>query len=201
MRRIFWLAVLGALALAACVPPAAAPGTEKATPGLDVQPTAQDGGGVTPVAPQGQVGALEPAELALEVLAWGAPVDGLAGALPQAAVFTGASGRSAPLALGGGGVDAAWVDGLPAEVRAALERTPPAAGEWFILLYGGQQPCPAYWVSADSLRIEGRTLRVAWQVNPPPPGTGCASVMAYPYLLLRLTGITLLADEALFDGP
>lgn len=183
MRKFFWVIALCGLALAACSPAAAltaTPAMKKPTPPLagtplEQQTTPDDSQGVTPPAPQW--GPLEPSDLPLELLAWGAPVDGTSGTPPLAVMFK--SGEQP---------DPAWLAALPAEVQAALSAAlrAPAAGEWVILLYGGTQPCPAYRVVVNSAVVAERALKLTWQVLPPEPNTGCASVIAYPYLLLRL---------------
>lgn len=152
----------------------------------DQQPTPDDSRGVTPPAPS--LGMLEPADLPLEVIAWGAPTDGRPAAAAQAVVHR-----------RGSSLDAAWLASLPVETQAALPE--PAEGEWIILLFGGSQPCPAYHIAVQSARIEERTLKVTWQVLPPEPGTGCASVIAYPYLLLRLPGAAQYVDAIEFLQP
>lgn len=187
-RQIVCSLLVCLLALSACASPAAEEKTKptppknvvstpKATPD-DLQGTA------IPLSTPG-IGEISPANLPLDVLAWGSPTDGLSGALPQAVLLK-----------AGEQPDPAWLQGLPAVVQSGLQS--PGTNEWFLLLYGGAQACPAYHIGVQSAMVVERTLKVTWQVLPPDANTGCAAVIAYPYLILRLKEATQYVDGVEF---
>ncbi len=56
----------------------------------------------------------------------------------------------------------------------------------FILIAAGPQPSSGYDIAVTSVVESAGQVRVVYKVVAPPPGTGAATVISYPYVLLKV---------------
>lgn len=92
-------------------------------------------------------------------------------------------------------------EALPDEARAALEKllSQPEAASLFLVIYGGVQPSSGYKVSIESITRNEGQLTVAYSVIGPGPNEGAATVMTYPYIIVRLADTTTDPDKVIFE--
>ena len=133
-----------------------------------------------PESPEPVLSAVNPAGLDVKVAAWGASRLGKPGDAASA------------LAIGPADPLDETAQGLPEDVRTALQAARKANEQaTLVLLYAGVQPSPAYTIGVDSVSVQVHALSVTWGVNPPAEATGGSDVLAYPYVILSLNGVTL----------
>lgn len=134
-----------------------------------------------PALPQPKIAKIDPADLNVKAAAWGASMLG--------------KGSDAPAAIAIGPetvLDAQSIQDLPQDVRTALEAVRKANNKaTLVVLYAGVQSSPSFTIRIDEVSVKDGALRVTWGVNTPAETTGGSGVMAYPYVILTLDGVTL----------
>ena len=104
------------------------------------------------------------------------------------------------LALRGDAPLRAVPEALPDEARAALEEIlSQADASLYLVIYGGVQPSSGYKVSIESITRNEGQLTVAYSVIGPGPNEGAATVMTYPYIIVRLADTTTDPDKVIFE--
>ena len=104
------------------------------------------------------------------------------------------------LALRGDAPLRAVPEALPDEARAALEEIlSQADASLYLGIYGGMQPSSGYKVSIESITRNDGQLTVAYSVIGPGPNEGAATVMTYPYIIVRLADTTTDPDKVIFE--
>ena len=68
----------------------------------------------------------------------------------------------------------------------------------FAVMYGGTQPSGGYRVEIESLTQAENKLLVRYRISGPPAGQGAASVITYPYTIVRVTDTAVAASDVLF---
>lgn len=93
---------------------------------------------------------------------------------------------------------------LPAELpteattilRSELAANPTAL---YLVVYGGMQPSGGYRVDIEAIVPQAdNTLLVRYRISGPPAGQGAASVITYPYIIVRVTNTAVAAADVLF---
>lgn len=66
-------------------------------------------------------------------------------------------------------------------------------------MYGGMQPSGGYNVEIESILPQAENkLLVRYRISGPPAGQGAASVITYPYTIVRVTDTAVAASDVLF---
>jgi hypothetical protein len=126
--------------------------------------------------------------------------------LAQGEPLVGQGRQPITLALRGDDPDRVVPDDLPDEAKEALQRAlarPDSA--LYLVVYAGVQPSSGYRVHIDSIttRVEaGREeLVVTYSLEEPGPDQGAATVLTYPFIIARVRGSDVGAEDVLFEGP
>ncbi len=134
-----------------------------------------------PISMEPRIAKIDPTSLNVKVAAWGASMLG--------------QGNDTPAALAIGpetALDASGVKDLPQDLRTALEAVRKANNKaTLVVLYAGAQSSPSFTIGIDEVSVKQDVLKVIWGVNTPGETTGGSNVMAYPYVILTLDGVTL----------
>lgn len=135
-----------------------------------------------------------PSGLLFEVVAEGAPMVGEETSKPILAAINGNDpNRALPAGL---------PDTAQEALRAALSKSDSAL---YVVVYAGVQPSSGYAVRINAIttrQAAGREqLVVDYTLEKPAPGTGGATVLTYPFAIVRVSGVKVNARDVVFEGP
>ncbi|MCC7128901.1 MAG: hypothetical protein B6D39_07245 [Anaerolineae bacterium UTCFX2] len=177
LRKLAWAGVGIILLLSACAPAAPAE-TQAAAPKLTMPALpATVNPAVNAPEPRNYPNPPEPGSLTFEVIDFGAPTAG--SAAPLALAVRSDQSRNPALQ--------SLPDAAQKSLEQALEADP---GALFLILAAGEMPSSGFSVQIRSITEQtengGNVLLVRYEVQPPDPQFGAATVLTYPYLIVSL---------------
>ncbi len=69
----------------------------------------------------------------------------------------------------------------------------------YIVVNGGRQPSGGYSVRINSVTMRGNQLVVNYTVEGPKPGQGAATVLTYPFVIVRVKNASVPASAVVFE--
>ncbi len=89
---------------------------------------------------------------------------------------------------------------LPDDAKAALQNaisTPDSS--LYLIINGGRQPSGGYSVRINSITMRDNQLVVNYAVAGPKPGEGAATVLTYPFAIVRVKNVSTPASAVVFE--
>lgn len=124
--------------------------------------------------------------------------------IEENASLTGAGDQPITLAVRGGERAPAILDDLPAEAKATLDtQLTQRNSDLYIIIYTGPVGSGGYQVKINSITTQQQNGReqliVDYSLQGPPPGSGAAAVITYPYAIARVRDVGVKASDVVFE--